>query len=119
MMMGMMMSTTQTPTGESQANTNTPQFSSVARVPTEKAARYMGQLCKHFAHKIPATFDADSGRIEFSIGVCELAVAKDALVLHVTAANNEELDQMEDVVARHLVRFGFRDELIVKWQRGA
>src|SRR5689334_16048656 len=115
MMMGMMMSTTQT----TEANTNTAQLSSVARVPTDKAARYMGQLCKHFAHKIPATFDADSGRIEFSIGICELAVAKDALVLHVSAADAETLAQMEDVVARHLVRFGFRDELVVTWQRGA
>lgn len=115
MMIGMMMSMNQTAT----ANTNTAQLSSVARVATDKAARYMGQLCKHFAHKIPATFDADSGRIEFSIGVCELAVAKDTLVLHVTAANEVELAQMEDVVARHLVRFAFRDELMVTWQRGA
>ena len=98
MMMGMMMSTTPTPAGESQANTNSPQQSSVARVPTDKAARYMGQLCKHFAHKIPATFDADSGRIEFSIGVCELAVAKDALVLHVTAAGVED-DSLARVLA--------------------
>jgi len=116
MMMGMMMSTTSTNTA---ANTNTSTLSSIARVPTDKAARYMGQLCKHFAHRIPASFDADSGRIEFSIGICELAVAKDALVLHVSAANEEELGEMEDVVARHLVRFGFRDELVVKWQRGA
>jgi len=115
MMMGMMMSTT----NANAANTNTVNLSAIARVPTDKAARYMGQLCKHFAHRIPASFDADSGRIEFSIGICELAVAKDALVLHVSAANEEELGEMEDVVARHLVRFGFRDELVVKWQRGA
>ena len=115
MMIGMLMSATQT----AAANTNAQPLSSVARVATDKAARYMGQLCKHFAHKIPATFDADSGRIEFSIGVCELAVAKDALVLHVTAADAETLAQMEDVVARHLVRFGFRDELVVTWQRDA
>ena len=92
---------------------------STTRIETEYASRYLQQLCKHFAHKIPATFDAETGRIEFSIGVCELAVAKDALVLHVTAADEETLAQMEDVVARHLVRFAFRDELIVNWQRGA
>jgi hypothetical protein len=114
MMMGMMMSTTTTA-----ANTNLLPLSSIARVPTDKAARYMGQLCKHFAHRIPASFDADSGRIEFSIGICELAAVKDALVLHVTAANEAELGEMEDVVARHLVRFAFRDELVVNWQRGA
>jgi hypothetical protein len=119
MMMGMMMSTANTATNTVAAGTNALPLSSVARVPTDKAARYMGQLCKHFAHKIPATFDAESGRIEFSIGICELAVAKDALALHVSAATEETLAQMEDVVARHLVRFAFRDELVVTWQRGA
>ena len=109
------MSATQT----AAANTNAQPLSSVARVATDKAARYMGQLCKHFAHKIPAAFDAETGRIEFSIGVCELAVAKDALAIHVSAADEEALAKMEDVVARHLVRFGFRDELVVTWQRGA
>ncbi|WP_374377323.1 DUF2218 domain-containing protein [Dongia sp.] len=108
-----------TTSAPAKTNTNTLAFSSVARVPTDKAARYMGQLCKHFAHKIPATFDAETGRIEFSIGVCELAAAKDALAIHVSAADEETLAQMEDVVARHLVRFGFRDELVVNWQRGA
>ena len=115
MMMGMMMSTNQS----TAANSDALPLSSIARVPTDKAARYMAQLCKHFAHRIPASFDADSGRIEFSIGVCELAVARDALVLHVSAADADTLAQMEDVVARHLVRFAFRDELAVTWQREA
>ena len=27
------------------------------------------------------------------------------------------LDRLEDVVGRHLVRFGTKDELVVQWQR--
>jgi hypothetical protein len=28
-----------------------------------------------------------------------------------------DLDRLEDVVGRHLVRFGARDELVVRWTR--
>ena len=69
----------------------------------------MGQLCKHFAHKIQASFDADSGRIAFPFGLCELATGEDLLVMCVSAANDEDLARMEDVIARHLVRFAFRE----------
>jgi hypothetical protein len=94
------------------------QLTSTARVATTSPGRYLGQLCKHFAHKIPATFDAEAGRIEFSIGVCELAVGKDVLVMCVSAANDDELAQMEDVIARHLVRFAFREPPVIEWKRG-
>ena len=94
------------------------QMTSVARVNTPSPARYMGQLCKHFAHKIPASFDADSGRIEFPFGLCELAIGDDLLVMCVSAANDADLAQMEDVIARHLLRFAFREPPEVVWKRG-
>jgi hypothetical protein len=93
------------------------QMTSVARVTTDSPARYMGQLCKHFAHKIQASFDADSGRIAFPFGLCELATGEDLLVMCVSAANDEDLARMEDVIARHLVRFAFREPPQVVWQR--
>lgn len=93
-------------------------MTSVARVTTPSPARYMGQLCKHFAHKIPAGFDTDSGRIEFPFGLCELATGKDVLVMCVSAANDDDLARMEDVIARHLVRFAFRAPPEVVWKRG-
>jgi hypothetical protein len=94
------------------------QMTSVARVNTASPARYMGQLCKHFAHKIPASFDADSGRIAFPFGLCELATGEDLLVLCVSAASDEDLARMEDVIARHLLRFAFREPPEVVWKRG-
>lgn len=94
------------------------QLTSTARVATTSPGRYLGQLCKHFAHKIPATHDAETGRIEFSIGICELAVEKDVLVMKVSAANDDELAQMEDVIARHLERFAFREPPQIVWDRG-
>ena len=87
---------------------------STAIVPTDHAARYMGQLVKHFAHKAPTVLEADHGRVEFPIGVCEVT-AGDALTL-TCIAQASDMAPLQDVVTRHLARFAFREtELAVKW----
>lgn len=87
---------------------------STAIVQTDHAARYMGQLVKHFAHKLPTALETDHGRIEFPIGVCEVR-AGEALTL-TCVAEAQDMTQLQDVVARHLVRFAFREnELQVIW----
>ena len=91
---------------------------SEASVATTVPSRYLSQLCKHFQHKIPVTLDDRQGRIQFSSGVCELeAVDDNALRMRVTAADEATLAQLEDVVARHLQRFAFRDEPDIRWIR--
>ena len=92
---------------------------SQARVRTPKARNYLIQLCKHFAHRIPATFADNHGRIQFDGGACELD-ADDAstLVIEVSAGNADSLTTLEDVVERHLKRFAFKEELSVPWVRG-
>ena len=45
---------------------------STAEVRTPKAAGYLAQLCKHFAHKIPASYEGNEGRISFPRGECRL-----------------------------------------------
>lgn len=92
-------------------------FTAVARVATTSPGRYLGQLCKHFAHKLPATHDAETGRIEFPFGVCELATGKDLLCLCVSAIDLESLQRLEDVIGSHLSRFAFREPLEISWTR--
>ena len=96
-------------------------LSSEARVPTAVPRRYLAQLCKHFQHKLPVTFDERQGRIEFPAGPCELEAEADAgtLLMRVTAGDKAALAKLEDVVARHLVRFAFREEPQVCWTRAA
>lgn len=101
------------------ADTASLPIASQARVQTPKARNYLIQLCKHFAHKIPATFADKKGRIEFDGGVCELnADDENALVLAVSAGSADKLATLEDVVDRHLKRFAFKEELNVAWVRG-
>lgn len=90
--------------------------SSTTTIPTEHAGKYLQQLCKHFAHKLDVTFDEHAGSITFSIGQCRLKTEDGALRIDLTAPDTENLEQLKDVVIRHLVRFAFREELSPTWQ---
>ncbi len=89
---------------------------SVCTVATEHGSRYLQQLCKHFAHKVPATFDPAAGRIDFPIGEVALAADADGLTIRATPKDPAETEALRDVVARHLVRFAFRETLAFDWR---
>jgi len=86
-----------------------------AEIPTASASRYLQQLCKHFAHKLPVTFDPAEGRIGFSIGDVDLRAGEAGLRIDLTSPDAKQLEQLKEVVVRHLVRFAFREELTVAW----
>jgi hypothetical protein len=90
-------------------------ITSRADVATDKPVPYMRQLCKHFGHKVDASFGEDSGYIQFEFGRCELRAAGDRLTLEVSAADAESHERMERVIGSHLERFGRRDGLSVSW----
>jgi uncharacterized protein len=92
---------------------------SEARVTTTRAARYLGQLCKHFAHRVPTSHAETRGRVEFPWGVCALEAAGDLLILRAEAKDTPALAQVEDVVGSHLERFAFRHKPEIRWTRGA
>jgi len=88
-----------------------------AEVATQLAARYLQQLCKHFGHRRPATFDAAAGSIAFEGGTCRLAATADRLTLTLEAAGPAALAELQEVVASHLLRFAFREALSVEWRQ--
>jgi hypothetical protein len=88
---------------------------SVAHVPTASARRYLSQLVKHFAHRLPTRLGETEGQIAFDIGRCELEARPDALVMTASAADPRALKRVEDLIARHLQRFAFREPLQVGW----
>jgi hypothetical protein len=94
-------------------------LTSEARVATAMARRYLGQLCKHFAHKIPVTHTEAAGRIEFPTGVCQIEAGSDLLILRAEAADAGALERLQEVVDRHLQRFAFRDTPEIRWVRAA
>jgi uncharacterized protein len=92
------------------------EITSRAEVTTDKPVAYMRQLCKHFGHKLDASFGDDAGYIQFDFGRCSLHASAGVLALEVTAGDEESHERMERVIASHLERFGRRDELSVAWQ---
>jgi len=109
--------TSETPANDSLASGAT--VTSVAQIPTASALRYLGQLCKHFGHKVPSALDGDHGWIAFDFGRCHLAASDTELSLHNTAATEAGLQRLEEVIASHLARFAFRETLSITWQRDA
>ncbi|MFD7413024.1 DUF2218 domain-containing protein [Kitasatospora purpeofusca] len=91
---------------------------SEARVTTDRSARYAKQLAAHMGRKIKADWSEETGHgtLVFGAGTATLEATPDALLLAVEG-ETENLPGLEDVVGRHLVRFGARDELVVEWHR--
>jgi hypothetical protein len=109
---------------------------SVARIPTDRASRYLTQLCRHTAqlshlgHRGRHGTDAgatmprgaecsdDDGVITFDNGRCTLHATGEELVLRAEAADPRVLRLMQEAIAARLQRIGGRDQLSVTWRPG-
>lgn len=86
-----------------------------ATVATEHASRYLQQLCKHWGHKFTVDFTPGAGTIEMPHG--RTVMRADAAALHVAveAEDAAGAEQLARVVADHILRFAFREELRFDW----
>ncbi|WP_122072401.1 aldolase/citrate lyase family protein [Pseudophaeobacter sp. EL27] len=83
---------------------------------TESASRYLQQLCKHWSHKGTAEFDADKGSVRFASGNrVEMSASAEQLKISATTGPRGDLEQWKQVITDHLVRFAFREELVIEW----
>jgi len=92
-----------------------------AIVATDRPARYIKQLGSHMGRKLGTAELPDGLRLTFNRdgifrGYGDLREAEGALVMEVRAANDELAAGLADVLGRHLVRFGERDELVVTFE---
>ena len=101
-------------------------LSSSAAVETPRAGRYGKQLATHLGRRLVTEWDehAGTGLVVFDGGRCDLRATPEQLVLQVALNASTDprvaaarLELIENVVGRHLVRFGARDELVVRWVR--
>lgn len=90
-----------------------------ASVPTRSASRYLQQLCKHWAHNLEVSFDAQHGSVVFprdargadfpGDGLATFDAKPDTLEVRIDASTPEQLEGLQGAVARHLDRFAFRE----------
>lgn len=115
-----------------------PMLIAEARVETERASRYLVQLCRHAAAmgaarvhdsrmhlhsllarrqvQVTADWSETFGTVAFAPwGRCTVTADPATLVLRVEAADEQSLRRIQDVVTEDLGRFGRRDELTLNW----
>lgn len=91
---------------------------SVAHWQTENGAKYLVQLCKHFAHKVEVVYSDTHGECRFSCGTALLDADDRGLRMEAVSPDIGQLVETEQVIERHLVRFAFREDLqALDWQR--
>jgi len=93
---------------------------STAVVATDAPERYAKQLLAHLGRKNAVETvggERQGGRLVFSYGSATVRPEDNQLVLEAAAEDPDSLAHVEDVLARHLERFGAKRELVVIWQR--
>lgn len=108
-----------------------------AAVPTERAGRYLVQLCRHLNSiaamrhhhldhhgndRVPPTVEhvdcSDTyGTVRFTTGLCTLLATADRLTLRLDADDEPTLQRLRDGIARRIEKIGRRDHLTVTWQQ--
>jgi hypothetical protein len=116
-------------------------LTSQARVQTERASEYLARLCAHLeevkgktghrgprAHFGSAAGGAPGADLEWSgtravarIGAsrCTMQADPGVLTLRAEAANEEALQQIQDLFGGRLEKFGHREHVKVTWQQTA
>jgi len=93
-------------------------LTATAVVTTDAAVRYAKQLLTHLGRKNsvePLDGAPEGGRLIFAYGLGTVRPEDGRLVLEAEASDDESLARVQDVLARHLERFGARRELSVHW----
>lgn len=88
-----------------------------ARFATPRASRYLQQMCKHFAHKVPATFDETHGEVVLPHGRCVMDADAEVLTLSCEANEPDREPLLVKVVEVHLMRFAWKEPAELEWLR--
>lgn len=104
-------------------------FTAIARIPTNSASKYLQQVCKHWEHNLPVTFDKAHGRITFAKdargadwpadAVVTLDANDDALICTISASAEGQREGLKGALETHIDRFAFREvPLAYNWADG-
>jgi uncharacterized protein len=90
-------------------------LSARADVPTDAPERYAKQLVAHLGRRLEWATDGGTSTARVGEGTGRVVVGDGVLTLLAEAPDAEGLARVQDVLGRHLERFGQRNELVVSW----
>ncbi|QPM88839.1 DUF2218 domain-containing protein [Pseudooceanicola algae] len=80
-----------------------------AYLETANGSKYLQQLCKHFAHKVPVEYDATSAKAAMPAGPATMQADENGLHMVVTAEDDATMKRAKFVFEDHLKKFAFRE----------
>jgi uncharacterized protein len=97
----------------------TPMISSLSSVITPNASLLLRKLCKHWSHKFDVRFNETNGEVDFSpTQRVSFLAHNEMLSVHIAAEEERTtVEKLEEIIADHLKRFAFKEELTFSWQR--
>lgn len=94
-------------------------FNTKGSVKTDKAAKYLVQLCKHFAHKVEVDLHETTGDVAFPMGPCVITAKDGCLIFDGQSDKPEGIEKMKDIIIVHLDKFAWRETpLDYHWEDG-
>ena len=95
-----------------------------AQIETERAAEYVMALCEQFEQRAAAQPDLGvrvergekGGTVDFGWGRCALRADAATLMLRAEAADRAGLQQVQELIRRHLEKHGEAEGLTVSWR---
>jgi hypothetical protein len=90
-------------------------LSARADVRTDAPERYAEQLVSHLGRRTAFAIDGAKSTASIAGGTGVIQVGDGVLTLVAEAPDAETLGRVQDVLGRHLERFGQRNELSVVW----
>jgi hypothetical protein len=90
-------------------------LTSRADVLTDAPERYAKQLVSHLGRKTRFTTEGAASTAPIAGGTGVIEVGDGVLTLLAEAPDGDTLNRVQDVLGRHLERFGQRNELTVVW----
>lgn len=84
-------------------------------IATLAASQYIGKLCRHFRHKIETEYTPTTGLATFPFGTCHMAATPTQLIFDITAKDTESVEKIKGVLERHLIKFAYKEDLVIDW----
>ncbi|WP_061963015.1 DUF2218 domain-containing protein [Demequina aurantiaca] len=85
------------------------------RAATERAPRYLKQLCSHLGEKLDVEFDKSGGTVRYQDVTAQLTPTDTTLEIAISGVEQLNFYRAMGIVAGHLEKFGAKDGLQVDW----